>query len=465
MEVRDNPDAELHQRLAMALGHDAVLTSVADRSAYALDALRESMLPSAVVLPRTAEDVAKAVRIAIELEQPIIPRGGGTSLTGASAPIGGGLVISLLRMNRILKIDARRRTARVQPGVLTLDVSYAAAPYGLFYAADPASERVATLGGNLATDACGPHAFAYGRTNDQVLSIEYVDAQGNIQHTSVDDKSFDLCGLFAGSEGTLGIVTALDLSLRRAPESIRVGLATFTDINGAIEAATLLRQQCGAVVALELLDDIALNAIAGTIESPYPPDAKAVLLVEFAGLVEETHASVKTADTVLSRTAATTWFVARTSLEAQRLWLGRREVRRCLGQVSPDVDIHDVAVPRAALPQLVSAIHAISERHQVRIALIGHVGDGCMHPVVLFDRADARQRQSAFLIGNELLEAAISLGGGAGEYGIGTAKRALVHKNHTEDERTAQRLLRCTFDSMNLLNPEKLVPFAAVEDA
>lgn len=465
MDVREDPDAELHRRLSAALGREAVLTAPADRSAYALDALRQSMLPSVVVLPRSPAEVATAVRIAASFEQPIIVRGVGTSMTGASAPIGGGMVISTVRMNRILEIDSRRRRARVQPGIRTLDLSYAAAPHGLFFAPDPATEEISTIGGNLGTDAAGPHAFAYGRTSEQILALEYVDARGEIEHTAIDDGAFDVCSLFAGSEGTLGIVTELSVRLRPAPESIRVGLASFHDIESAIEASTALRERCGAVVALELLDEIALTAVTAVLDSPYPPQAKAVILVEFAGLREETYESEQRAQILIERYAADGWISARSVHEARQLWMGRREVRRALSRVSADIEVHDVAVPRSRMLPLVRAIGAISQRHRLRTALVGHVGDGGIHPIVLYDRSDARQRQSAFLMGNEILETAVTLGGGPGEYGIGTARRALAYSRHNAAERELFWRLRRVFDIDSSLNPEKCLPFAASENS
>jgi len=463
MATLADPDIELHQRLISAFGREAVLVHRADRAAYAFDAQRESMLPSAVLLPRSSDDVAQAIRIAIEFEQPIVPRGGGTSLTGSAAPLGGGIVISLARMNRILALDPTRRAARVEPGVVTLDLSYAAARHGLFYAPDPESERVCTIGGNLATNAAGPHAFAYGTTSEQILALRYVDATGTQHHTDTEQLGFDLCGLFAGSEGTLGIVTELTVRLRRAPESIKVGVAIFPDIESAIEASTAIRERCGAVVALELLDTVALEALAASGDSPYPEHAKALLLIEFAGYAEETRESEERAGILVQRYAASHWLSAQSTTEAQRLWHGHRSVRQALARMSSDTAVHDLAVPRSRMLSLIRAVENIARRFGIRVAFIAHLGDGGVNAIALYNRRDARQCEAAILFGNQVLEMALSLGGGAGEYGIGTAKRALVYRLRGAPDRGALLRLHRVFDPDARLNPEKFLPFSATE--
>lgn len=462
MAALEDADAELRRRLISALGREAVLDAPGDLIAYASDALVDAPPPCAVVLPRSSEDVAMTVRIAASFERSVTARGGGTGMTGGAVAVPGGILLSTVRMNRVLEIDVVNRRARVQPGVVTLDLSYAAAPHGLFFAPDPASERISTIGGNFATNAAGPHAFAYGDTTEQVLALEYVDAAGELRRTDVDDGGFDLCGLLAASEGTLGIITSLDLRLRKAPESIRVGVASFPDLESAVEASTAIRERCTAVVALELLDELALMAIAATTDSPYPRDAKAVVLVEFAGLIEDTKESEERAEVLVQRYAADGWTAAHTTADAQRLWAGRQDVRKALTCISPDLMVYDFAVPRSRTMQAVRAISAIANQHRLRCSTVGHVGDGGLHPILLFDRTDIDENAAVEIAGEEMLEAVLTLGGGAGEYGVGFTKREIVYNQRDDIDRDALRRLHKALNPHNRLNPEKLVPLPAL---
>jgi glycolate oxidase len=465
MAALEDADTELRHRLISVLGNDAVLTELSDLMAYASDALVDAPPPVAVVLPRSADDVVMTVRIAATFERSVTPRGAGTGMTGGAVAVPGGILLSTVRMNRILLIDALNRRARVQAGVVTLDLSYAAAPYGLFFAPDPASQRVSTIGGNFATNAGGPHAFAYGSTTDQTLAVEYVDAAGQLRTTALDDGGFDLCGLLAGSEGTLGIVTTLDLRLRKAPESIRVGVASFQDLESAIEASTAIRERCTAVVALELLDELALVAIAATSDSPYPRDTKAIVLVEFAGLVEDTRESEERAEVLMKRYAADGWMAARTAAEAQRLWSGRHEVRKALSRISPDLMVHDFAIPRSRIMQAVRALSSIAEQHRLHCSIVAHAGDGSLHPILLYDRSNLEENAAVEIAGEEMLEAILTLGGGAGEYGIGFTKREIVYRQRNRFDCEALRLLRNALDPHDRLNPEKLAPPPTLEIA
>ncbi len=458
-------DMELRRRLVSALGREAILDTPDDLLAYACDALVDAPPPVVVVLPRSAADVAMTVRIAASFERSITARGAATGMTGGAVAVPGGILLSTVRMNHILEIDPAHRRARVQPGVVTLDLTYAAAPYGLFFAPDPASERICTIGGNFATNAAGPHAFAYGATAEQVLAIEYVDASGDIRQSNLDDGGIDVCSILAGSEGTLGIVTCLDVRLRKAPESICIGVASFPDLESAIEASTAIRERCTAVVALELLDELALMAIAATSTSPYPRNAKAVLLIEFAGLLEDTRESEDRAEALVRRYAADSWVSTHTVAEAQRLWSGRHDVRKALSRISPDLMVCDLAVPRSRLVQAVRAIAAIAKQHRLRCSTVGHLGDGGLHPILLYDRTDIDENAAVESASNEMLEAMLTLGGGAGEYGIGFTKREIVYQQRDATDRAALHRLHHALDPQQRFNPEKLLPPRELEHA
>ena len=303
----------LHQRLVDALGADAVKTAPEDLRAYSFDAYTQGRLPSAVVLPSNTREVSAIVKIARDCGEPVVPRGAGTGLCGGAVPVDGGIVVSFTRMNRVLAYEPARRRACVQPGLINLDLSQTAGRDGLFYAPDPSSQRISTIGGNIATNAGGPHCLSYGTTMNHVLALEIVDDCGEVFMTDIDRPGYDLTAAFVGSEGTLGLVTAAWVRLMRLPESVRVWLATFPDVESASDAVSAIIAAGIVPTALEMMDAIATRAVEAAFAAGYPTDAGAVLLIEHAGLEDDMNGYESEIARIVRDHGANSWRAARNS--------------------------------------------------------------------------------------------------------------------------------------------------------
>jgi glycolate oxidase len=453
----------LSRALRDALGADAVLTSPEDLAAYAFDAYSEDRMPDAAVLPRDAGEVAKVVRIAIECGVPIVARGAGTGLCGGAVPVEGGIVVSFTRMNRILVLDAANRRARVQPGVANLELSHAAAAHGLFFGPDPSSQKTSTLGGNAATNAGGPHAFAYGSMNAHVLGLEYIDASGDIVRASIDDAGYDLTGVLVGSEGTLGIITELELRLLRVPRAICVCVASFGDVEGASECVSAIVAAGIAATALEIMDRTIVRAVEAHYHAGYPQDAGAVLLVELAGDDLGVAASERAVASFARGHGALAWHSASSARERDALWAARKGAAGSLGRIAPNYYIQDATVPRTKLPQAVRRVDEIARAHGLPVGNVFHAGDGNLHPLLIFDRRVKRQLDAVVSAGHDILAACIELGGTiSGEHGIGYEKRETLPLVFSREDLATMLRLRDALGAPNLFNPGKIFPSGAV---
>jgi glycolate oxidase len=453
----------LATRLREALGPDIVHGDPEDLAAYAYDGYSEEQLPAAAVVPTDAREAAIAVRIAHDCGEPVVPRGSGTGLCGGAIPARGGLVVSLVRMNRILELDVRNRRARVQPGLINLELSHAIAAHGVFYAPDPSSQKISTIGGNVGTNAGGPHCLSYGTTTNHVLGLEYVDGSGEIHHTSLDDSGYDLTGLLVGSEGTLGIVTAIDVRLLALPEAVRVGVAAFGDITAASEAVSAIIGAGIVPTALEIMDRVIVDAVEAHYHAGYPTGAGAVLLVEIAGPLEDMDAGEAAIARIARAHGALSWRAARNAAEREALWASRKGAAGAIGRIAPNFYIQDACVPRTKLPQIVSEIEAIARDHGLPIGNVFHAGDGNLHPLLMFDRRDRRQAGAVVDAGSAILSACIALGGTiSGEHGIGYEKRNSLSLVFSADDLAAMGRVRTVFDPASLFNPDKIFPTGAV---
>lgn len=449
----------LAQRLIDALGADAVKTAPEDLAVYAFDAYSEGKLPSAVVLPGSTRDVVAAVKIARDCGEPIVPRGAGTGLCGGAIPANGGVVFSFARMNRVLELDARNRRARVQPGLINLDLSKSVANAGLFYAPDPSSQKVSTIGGNIGTNAGGPHCLSYGTTVNHVLELEIVDENGDVFTTSVDETGYDLTGVLVGSEGTLAIVCSAWVRLMRMPESVRVWLAAFDDINAASAAVSGIIGAGIIPTALEMMDRVMLPPIEAAFHAGYPTDAAAVLLIENAGFEDEMNAHESEIRGVMKEHGATTWRAARSQAERDALWAGRKGALGATGRIAPNYYIQDVVVPRTKLPQALQAVEDACRPQGIIAGNVFHAGDGNLHPLLMYDRGDRKQVAAVIEAGNQILGAAVDLGGTiSGEHGIGYEKRDTLTRIFSTDDLAAMARVRDVFDPKRSLNPEKIFP-------
>jgi len=453
----------LGTRLVEALGADVALTQPEDLTVYSFDAYSQDRLPTAAVVPRDAREVGIAVRIARECGQPVVPRGAGTGLCGGAVPRNGGLVVSFARMNRLLELDARNKRARVQPGLINLDLSKAIASYGIFYAPDPASQKISTIGGNVGTNAGGPHCLSYGTTTNHILGIEYVDEAGEVHRTSLDDSGYDLTGVLVGSEGTLGIVTEIDVRLMTLPETVRVGLAAFGDVEAASEAVSAIIGAGIVPTALEIMDKLIVDAVEAHYHAGFPLGSGAVLLVEIAGAADDMDESEAVLARIAREHGALSWRTARDAAERDALWASRKGAAGAIGRIAPNYYIQDACVPRTKLPQVMHEIDRIARDHRLPVGNVFHAGDGNLHPLLIFDRRVPREVQAVVDAGTEILRTCIAMGGTiSGEHGIGYEKRESLSLVFSPDDLAAMGRVRDVFDPARTFNPDKIFPSGAV---
>jgi len=454
---------ELGARLVEALGADVALTQPEDLAVYSFDAYSEDRLPTAAVVPRDAREVGIAMRIARACGEPVVPRGAGTGLCGGAVPRNGGLVVSFARMNRLLELDARNKRARVQPGLINLELSKAIAAHGVFYAPDPASQKISTIGGNVGTNAGGPHCLSYGTTTNHILGIEYVDAEGEVHRTSLDDAGYDLTGVLVGSEGTLGVVTEIDVRLMTLPETVRVGLAAFGDVESASEAVSAIIGAGIVPTALEIMDKLIVDAVEAHYHAGFPLGSGAVLLVEIAGAADDMDASEAVLARIAREHGALSWRTARDAAERDALWASRKGAAGAIGRIAPNYYIQDACVPRTKLPQVMHEIARIARDHRLPVGNVFHAGDGNLHPLLIFDRRVPREVQAVVDAGTEILRTCIAMGGTiSGEHGIGYEKRESLSLVFSPDDLAAMGRVRDVFDPARNFNPDKIFPSGAV---
>lgn len=459
----ENADSVV-QELRAALGEDSVAADRDTLIAYECDGLAlYKQRPRVVVLPRSTEQVAAAVRILHKHRVPMIPRGAGTGLSGGATPVENGAVIHLSRMKRVLEICPDDRMARVELGVINADLSAQTARFGLAYAPDPSSQTACTLGGNVAENAGGPHCYKYGATTMHVLSLKVVLANGDITEIGspdADPPGYDLKTLFVGSEGTLGIATEAWVKLVPRPEVIETWLAPFPSMDAACRAVTQIVASGIHPAAIEILDDRTIAAIeASVFAAGYPQDAAAVLLVEVDGAPMEVEQDGTRIRSICNEHGALNIQFARDDSERKRLWKGRKGAFGAMGRVAPDLYVMDCVVPRSKLPEALASIRNICDRHQVRNANVFHAGDGNLHPNISYDGRDADETRRVLAAGHEIVEACVALGGTlSGEHGIGIEKNRYMSLVFGEAELGAFQSLRRAFDPDGLMNPGKVLP-------
>ncbi|MBL0058447.1 MAG: FAD-binding protein [Elusimicrobia bacterium] len=445
--------------LSKTLGPGRVLSGAGDLFSYAYDAALEKRLPGAVVLPRTAEEVARAIGVAREFNVPFVARGAGTNLCGGTVAPTGGLVIHLSRLNRILSIDAARRRAWVEPGVVNLHLHRALAPRGLFYAPDPASQKACTLGGNVGTNAGGPHCLKYGVTSHHVTALEWVRPDGETSRVSVDDPGFDLTGLFVGSEGTLGVATKIEVALLPQPEDVQTFLVAFPSMDAAVQTVTDTIAAGIVPTTLEVMDRVTVQAVEAFVHAGYPTEAEAVLLIEVDGPQERTIFEGDRIRALCAKNGGTDFRTARNEAEREKLWEGRRGAYPAMARLAPNVLVEDGVVPRTRLPEAVRQIRAIAQRKNLRMGLIAHAGDGNLHPNMIFDERDKVETARVQEAGQEMLRVCVDLGGSiSGEHGIGADKRDAMRWLFSPPTLSLFREVKRAFDPDNLCNPDKLIP-------
>jgi glycolate oxidase subunit GlcD len=463
-ETKIKPLSEAALRdLRAAAGAERVLWREIDLALYSYDSAIDRARPSAVVLPETAEHVAAAVRACNRHGLPFVARGAGTNLCGGTIPLHGAVVIAPTRMKRILSIDPEKRIAVVEPGLPNLHLKKALEPYGLFYAPDPASQKACTLGGNIGTNAGGPHCLKYGVTSQHILGLELVLPDGEITELDLRQQGPDLAGLIVGSEGTLGIVTRTVLNLVPIPPRVETMLVAFPSLEAAIQTVTDIVSAGIIPATLEAMDKITVNAVEAFVHAGYPTDAEAVLLIEVDG-GSELKDQVEAIRRICGKNGAGEFRLAKDEREREKLWEGRRGSYPAMARLAPNVLVEDGAVPRNLLPEASRRIREIARRNNLQMALLFHAGDGNLHPQILFDERDAEQTRIVKQAGYEMLKACVDLGGSiSGEHGIGIDKREAMRWLFTPQTLNLFRRIKNAFDPRNLCNPDKLIPLAEPE--
>src|SRR5919109_418059 len=456
---------ELIRVLGTIVGERYVLAEKEDVVVYEQDGSIFQVMPELVVLPANVEEVAAVVKLAKRANVPIVPRGSGTGLAGGAVPAEGGIILSLARLNRILKIDLLNGIAIVEPGVINIDVTKTVAKDGFFYAPDPSSQAACSIGGNVANNSGGPHTLAYGVTTNHVLGLEVVLDDGAIVQLGAevaDTPGYDLCGVFVGSEGTMGIVTKAIVRLMRTRESVRTLLAIFDQMDKATRTVVHITGAGIIPAALEMIDRTTIEAIETGAPVGFPRDAEAVLIVEIEGPIEHTERSMKIAHDICVRSGAREVRVAKDEAERQRLWKGRKGAFGAMGALAPNYYVQDGVVPRSKLPEMMRRIADISKQFNLRIANVFHAGDGNLHPNILFDMRAPGELDRVVEAGAATLRACIELGGSiTGEHGVGLEKKAYIGLLFSEADLAAMSRVRKVFDPEGRFNPAKLFPTPA----
>ena len=412
-------------------------------------------------MPGSADEIARCVRAARRAGVAIVPRGAGTGLSGGTIACGDAIVIATARLRKIVEIDPVSRVAVVEPGVPNLEVSAAARAHGLFFAPDPASQRVSTIGGNIGTNAGGPHALRYGSVVDHVLAVEMVLPDGEIAvfgGVAPDLPGYDCVPLIVGSEGTLGIVTKAWLRLLPLPEDVRTFLALFPDVRSGARAASGIIARGILPAAMEMLDRTTIRAVNAAFDVHLSEEAGSMLLVEVEGLREETEGATAAIVALCEAEGAMGVRVAETAAERELLWKARKLGYPALARIKPNSYIHDAVVPPSKLPDVLDAINAIAERHGLVCAHMFHIGDGNLHPLLLFD-ARVDTIDSVMKASAEILKVAIEAGGAlSGEHGIGLEKNHFMFWVYGPEDLEAMHRARSAFDPDGVMNPGKIFP-------
>ncbi len=440
----------------------AVIREPEQLRTYECDGLTgRRVVPELVALPATTAEVQAVVRICNRAGIPFVARGARLeSLGWETLPVAEGIVISLARMNRVLEIDVAAGHIVVEPGVTNLDVTRAVAPHGFYYAPDPSSQQVCTIGGNVAENSGGAHCLKYGFTVNHVLAAEIVLPDGElVEPVGVGTSGPGLLGVFVGSEGTLGIATRLTLRVLRAPESVRTVLAGFahTDDAGAAVSGTIAAGILPA--AIEMMDAITIEAAEAAVHANYPVGCGAVLIVELDGPTAQVEEDLGRIEALCAANNAREVRIASDATDRASVWRGRKAAFAAMGRVSPDYYVQDGVVPRTKLPEVLRRIEALSAEHGLRVGNVFHAGDGNLHPLVLYDSRVDGEAGRAELLAREILVACIDAGGSiTGEHGVGSDKACAMPLMFGEDDLAAMQRLRRAFDPKGLANPGKIFP-------
>lgn len=451
--------------LERIVGARGVRTDATARSAYESDAfMLQNATAEVIVLPRTTEEAAAAVRVLRDAGLVVVPRGAGTGLSGGARPVERGAILGTARMREVLEVNPEDRYARVQAGVVNVHLTAACAEAGLFYAPDPSSQTACTIGGNVGNNSGGPHGFKYGSTNRHVLALTMVDCEGEIVHLGHPapggGDELDLLGPVIGSEGMLGLVTEVTVQLVPRPEKVETLLCLFESLDACCDAVSEMIARRLEPSAIEILDRLTIEAVeASVLRAGYPDNAEAVMLVEVEGGDEEVEAT--SADVIEVVRAFGAFDTRRTTdpAERKRLWAGRKGAFGAMGRIAPDLYVADVVAPRTRLREIVSAATVACRERDLKLANVFHAGDGNLHPNISYDRRDPDEVRRVLEAGRIIMEACVAAGGSlTGEHGIGIEKQDEMCLVFNDDDLSAMAQLRSAFDPSGFWNPGKMLP-------
>lgn len=448
--------------LRRQLGSEKVRTTPSEVSLYARDASTFHGEAEVVCFPTSRDDVVTMVQVCARYHVPFVARGSGTGLTGGAVPVAGAIVIVMTKMNEVLSIDPVERLAWVQPGVLNLDLSRAVAAHGLHFAPDPSSQQSCTLGGNVANNSGGPHCLAEGVTSAHVLAIEVVLPDGQCVVLGGEDpepEGYDLRGAFVGSEGMLGVATAICVRLTADAPMVRTLLADFADVRQGADAVSAIIAAGVVPAALEMMDALCVRAVEAFLGIGLPLDADALLLVEIDGAPAAVEAQAIQVEAVLRTFGARSIRVAADQAERALLWKARKNAFGAVARIAPNYYLHDTVVPRRHLTQVLSTVYETAQRFELQVMNVFHAGDGNLHPILVFDKRHPGVMDRVHAAGAEIVAASVAAGGVlSGEHGIGMEKRDLMPLMFTEADLEIQARLRDVFDPEGLANPTKVLP-------
>jgi glycolate oxidase len=451
---------EFHAALAQALPADAIISEPEQLRTYECDALTgHRAIPESVVISPTAADVQRVVALCHAHRVPFVARGAGTGLSGGALPVAGGIVISLARLTRILDIDLEHGRVVVEPGVTNLAITRAVADQGYFYAPDPSSQQVCTIGGNVAENSGGAHCLKHGFTVNHVLAADVVLPSGELVTLSRGDDGPDLLGVFVGSEGTLGIAVSITVRVLRVPEAVRTLLAGFVSTDHAGDAVSRIIAAGILPAAIEMMDALTIEAVEAAVGAGYPAGAGAVLIVELDGPAAEVAIDSAEVERMCTEAGAFELHAAETADERARIWRGRKSAFAAMGRISSSYYVQDGVVPRTRLPDVLRTTAKLAEEYGLRVASVFHAGDGNLHPLVLYDERVEGESERAERLATAILDVCIDAGGSlTGEHGVGVDKACSMPKLFSEADLATMKRLRAGFDPDGLANPGKIFP-------
>ncbi|OLC50025.1 MAG: FAD-binding oxidoreductase [Acidobacteria bacterium 13_1_40CM_65_14] len=455
-------DPAFLNQLQRIVGAGGVLHDPLDVLTYECDGLPHlRMSPAAVVLPASAAEVHDVVRLCARARVPFVPRGHGTGLSGGALPVAGGVLIALSRLNRVLEVDIPNQRVTVEPGVTNLEITRQVAPFGYYYAPDPSSQQVCSIGGNVAENSGGAHCLKYGFTTHHVIGVDAVMPDGElvrIDGALTDAPGPDLLGLIVGSEGTLAIVTSITVRILRRPETVQTLLAAFDTIDAGGAAVSEIIGAGIIPAAVEMMDALAIRAAEAAVHPGFP-ETDTVLIVELDGPAAEVEALFEIVKDICRRCKATSIEVAADEAQRMRIWRGRKAAFAAMGRVSPNYYVQDGVVPRTKLPEVLNRIRDLERRSGLPIGNVFHAGDGNLHPLICYDERIPGQSDKAVEVAAEILSYCIDAGGSlTGEHGIGADKNTYMPQMFSAADLALMQRVRNALDPLGLCNPGKIFP-------